>query len=74
MELQSTSLKAAEYQPRNALLEVEFRTGAVYRYFEVPASIYQELLEAESKGRYFNQHIRNRFRTEKIDPASSRLI
>jgi hypothetical protein len=69
MELQSTSLKAAEYQPPNALLEVEFRTGDVYRYFEVPASIYQELLEAESKGRYFNQHIRNRFRTEKIDPA-----
>jgi KTSC domain len=66
IELQSTSLKAADYQFRNAWLEVEFRTGAVYRYFGVPAWIYQEFLEAESKGRYFNQHIRNRFPTQKL--------
>jgi hypothetical protein len=66
--LNSTSLNAAAYQDQSALLELEFRSGVIYHYFGVPAQTYQELLRAESKGRYFNQHIRNRFAHAKIDP------
>jgi len=66
---QSTSLNAATYQDQSAHLELEFRSGAIYRYSAVPALVYQELLRAESKGRYFNQHIRNRFTHAKIKPA-----
>jgi len=61
VDLQSTSLNAATYQKQDALLELEFRSGTVYRYVGVPEQVYQELLTAESKGRYFNRHIRNRF-------------
>jgi hypothetical protein len=61
VELQSTSLMAATYQAQDAVLELEFRSGAVYRYAGVPEQVYLELLSAESKGRYFNQQIRNRF-------------
>jgi hypothetical protein len=71
VDLQSTSLKAVTYQDRSARLELEFRSGAIYRYSDVPALIYQELLRAESNGRYFNQHIRNRFTHSKINPAPS---
>jgi hypothetical protein len=60
-DLNSTSLNAVAYLDRQALLELEFRSGAVYRYFGVPAETYRELLLAESKGAYFNRHIRNRF-------------
>jgi len=67
----STSLNAAIYQDQGASLELEFRGGAIYRYIGVPARVYQELLSAESKGRYFNLHIRNRFTYEKIGSASS---
>ena len=69
VDLQSTSLKAVTYQDRSAHLELEFRSGAIYRYSDVPALVYQELLRAESNGRYFNQHIRNRFTHAKIKPA-----
>lgn len=62
----STSLKAAAYQNRSGRLELEFCSGAVYHYFGVSESIYQQLLQAESKGRYFNQYIRNRFAFAKI--------
>lgn len=65
IKLKSKSLKAVKYDTETALLEVEFHSGAVYRYL-APARIYRELLEAESKGRYFNQHIRNRFPTAKF--------
>jgi len=69
VELQSTSLNAATYQDQSAFLELEFQSGEIYRYLAVPVQTYQELLRAESKGRYFNQHIRNRFTYTKIDPA-----
>jgi hypothetical protein len=29
-------------------------------YFDVPAEVYRGLVAAESHGRYFNQHIRNK--------------
>lgn len=43
----------------NEVLEVRFNNGGVYRYFEVPAQLYRQLLAAESKGRFFNAHIRD---------------
>lgn len=61
-ELNSTSLNAVTYLDRQALLELEFRSGTIYRYAGVPAETYRGLLLAESKGAYFNRHIRNRFR------------
>jgi len=62
----STSLNAVFYQDRQALLELEFRSGAIYHYFGVPAETYGELLQAKSKGTYFNHHIRNHFSYAKI--------
>ena len=56
-------------EDQSAFLDLEFRSGAIYRYLEVPARTYRELLRAESKGGYFNQHLRNRFAYSKIDPA-----
>jgi hypothetical protein len=69
VDLQSTSLNAATYRDQDGFLELEFRSGAIYRYLGVPEQVFQELLSAGSKGRYFNQQIRNRFPYVKIDPA-----
>jgi hypothetical protein len=69
VQLQSTSLNAATFQEQSGYLELEFGSGTIYRYRNVPARVYEELLRAESKGRYFNTHIRNRFPYAKINPA-----
>ena len=47
-------------------LQLEFRSGAVYRYFAVPLTVFRALLTAESKGAYFNRSIRNRFRYQRL--------
>lgn len=70
VHLNSTTLKAAAYQHHPEVLELEFCSGAVYHYLGVCASIYQQLLEAESKGRYYNQHIRNHFAFTNIRAAA----
>lgn len=69
-DLNSTSLKSAAYLDRQALLELEFRSGAVYRYCGVPAETYGALLRAQSQGTYFNRSIRNRFAYAKIRPSN----
>jgi hypothetical protein len=60
--VESTTLATIVYDEARRLLELEFRSRALYRYFGVPVTVYRALLDAPSKGRYFNQAIRGRFR------------
>ena len=64
--VESSALQAAAYAEGRALLYLLFRSGEVYRYFDVPGWQYQELLAADSKGRYFGRNIRGRFRYERM--------
>jgi len=60
--VESTTLATVAYDEARKLLQLEFCSRAVYLYFGVPAVVHQALLDARSKGRYFNQAIRGRFR------------
>lgn len=73
IELNSTWLHTVGYLDRQALLELEFKSGAIYRYRGVPAATYRGLLGAESKGAYFNRHIRNRFSGVQTRSAKQRV-
>ncbi|MEO5927843.1 MAG: KTSC domain-containing protein, partial [Patescibacteria group bacterium] len=59
--VESSSIASAGYWCNEAVLELRFRSGAVYRYLNVPARVHGALMAAESKGRYFNEAIRGRF-------------
>ena len=62
----STTLQAVGYDHRTCVLEAEFRTGEIYRYYLVPRSGFEGLMRADSKGSYFNRKIRDRFRYEHV--------
>jgi hypothetical protein len=55
----SSALASVGYDTRKRQLEVEFTSGRVYVYFDFPVSEYENLLAAESLGRYFGDHVRN---------------
>ena len=57
----STTLRTVAYDCDRKLLQLEFHNRAVYQYFNVPAAIHDGLLEAPSKGIYFNHFIRDKF-------------
>jgi hypothetical protein len=67
--LESSALAKVAYDNQRAIFQVEFRDGAVYQYLGVPGDIYQALLQANSKGDYFNRHIRSSF-PHQILPAA----
>ena len=68
--LDSSVLRAVRYLEEQGLLDLEFRSGAIYRYFEFPAHQYGNLLSADSHGQYFNQYILGRFDEEKMRPPN----
>ena len=50
----------------DATLTVRLHRGAVYRYFTVPRTVFEELLAATSKGTYFSRHIRDGFPYQRV--------
>jgi hypothetical protein len=67
--LKSRMLSAASYNAVWQQLYLRFRSGDVYCYRGVPTERYRELLAADSKGRYFREHIRNCYPYQQIRPA-----
>jgi hypothetical protein len=61
--LRSSVLKAAGYDPGTAMLELEFTSGDVYRYFAVPPSVFKALVDDDSPGAYFNKNISDKYPT-----------
>ena len=59
--VRSSSLAKVAYDGSRAMLQLVFRDGTAYQYAGVPPGTYHELLRADSKGAYFNHHIRSRF-------------
>ena len=66
----SSVLAGITYDPRHAILLLEFRDGAVYQYFQVPRQTYGDLLKADSQGAYFNRHVRRAFPCARLHPAA----
>jgi hypothetical protein len=64
--VQSSLLASIGYSPVHATLDLEFRSGAFYRYFMVPNDVIEGLMVAESKGAYFNLNIRARFPYQRL--------
>lgn len=66
---ESSSVASVGYDSRSKTLEVEFTSGSVYRYFDVPESEYRGLLGADSVGRYLNQSIKSTYRYGRLQAA-----
>ena len=61
MRVESTTVRALAYDDDRGVLQLEFCTRAIYHYYGVPVAVYEALLGAPSKGRYFSRVIRGRF-------------
>ncbi|WP_352128652.1 KTSC domain-containing protein [Mesorhizobium sp. dw_380] len=67
----STSIRKTEYDPDKRVLSVWFvASGKRYEFEGVPPETCAEFRSAFAKGRYFNEHIRNRFRYRLADNNS----
>lgn len=61
LDVLSSCIVEAEYWPESESLFVRFSNGDVYRYDNVEYSVAMSLEQAESVGRYFNEHIKGAY-------------
>jgi KTSC domain-containing protein len=66
--VQSSGLAAVGYSKRRHILEIEFTNGTVYRYVDVPPSVYRDLMSAESKTGYYALHIKRNYHSYRVRP------
>lgn len=56
----SSDIKAIGYNPKKSLLVIDFKNNRRYSYTPITQEIFNNLMASESKGQYFNQHIKNK--------------
>ncbi|MEI9477587.1 MAG: KTSC domain-containing protein [Deltaproteobacteria bacterium] len=62
----SSNLASVGYDLASLTLEIEFHSGSIYQYFNVPESLYTRLMSASSLGVFFHAHIKDRFRFRQV--------
>ena len=60
----SSNIRSIDYEM--GVLEVEFTSGDIYQYFDVPEYLYQQFLIASSYGTFLNENIRYNYRYQKV--------
>jgi hypothetical protein len=65
----STVIRDFSYNVATRQLVVTFVTGRVYAYAEVPPDVHNAFRASGSKGRFFNQEIRDHYDCREITPA-----
>lgn len=64
--VESSNLASVGYEPATETLEVEFLNGSIYQYANVPRSMYEQLLQADSKGRFLNLYIKKDYPASRV--------
>ena len=54
----SSDIASVGYNERTRVLEVEFIKSGVYSYYNVEPYMFAAFLGADSKGQFFNRHIK----------------
>ena len=61
----SSMISAFGYDPEKQIMEVVYRRGGVYRYYDVPPQVFEGLRDAPSKGRYMHDAVIDIYPTSK---------
>jgi hypothetical protein len=61
VQVESEAIDEITYDSGRSILFVRFAHGGWYSYFGVPKGVHDALVSAESHGRFFHEHIRDRY-------------
>lgn len=64
--VESSNIESIGYDSNSQTLEIEFLNGSIYQYFDVPQHIYDELISADSHGKYLAANIKGYYRYSKV--------
>ena len=59
--VRSTNISSIGYDEATETLEIEFLSSAIYQYFNVPLTMHEQLMQADSKGKFLHMYIKNKY-------------
>lgn len=62
IRVNSSAISAIGYSAADLHLKIKFVQGHTYDFCRVPQSVFDGLLSAKSKGAYYNDHIKDRYK------------
>ena len=66
IHVESSNVEAVGYDEDSSTLQVEFKNGGLYQYFDVPIHIFEGLRDASSVGQYLATNIKGIYRYSKV--------
>lgn len=57
----SSNISEIGYDPSSETLEVMFTNGSVYQYYNVGQALFDQMMQAPSKGQFLNTYIKNAY-------------
>lgn len=65
-QVSSSDIRSIGYDSPTTTLEIEFISGGVYRYSNVPENVFNALMSAGSHGQYFHSYIKDNYSCERV--------
>lgn len=65
-DVDSSTISRIGYDPQESRLEIHFKKGNSYEYYDVPQHVFDEFLTSDSKGKYANANIYKTYRQQRI--------
>ena len=62
----SSNIESIGYDEDSGTLEIEFKNGTLYQYFDVPAHVHTSLISASSIGGFLASTIKGAYRYSKV--------
>ena len=63
---ESSNIARIGYETSSSTLEVEFKNGGIYHYFDVPEQIWEAFKAASSLGQFLHQNLKGQYRYSKL--------
>ena len=64
--VQSSNLTSMGYDSDTSTLELEFNSGGVWQYYEVPENVYYDMKNSSSLGKFFHANIKGQYTESKV--------
>jgi hypothetical protein len=65
-DVESSNLESVGFDSDAQILGVRFKNRTTYHYFDVPEPVFQEFLDAPSKGQFLERRVKGVYRYERV--------
>jgi hypothetical protein len=62
----SSAVVSIGYDLKTETLEVEFKSGGIYQYYNVPDQVYRTFMASDSKGTFLHVNIKNAYSCSRV--------